>query len=186
MRDKPARLTTAEKKRIIDLRVQGYSLRSIVSQTGRSITAVSAVLRDHPVEIAELGKKTLAAAQSTFDRVLDGEWLGQIAARQTLRLINQCDLLQTRIDSALSNSDPEVYSQLARASAAISTALATLAKTYSLILPMKQENDSEQIPELTVRIMTAEDVAGMREQQRIESQSFGTGELHNEQQNYQR
>ncbi|CAM3447441.1 helix-turn-helix domain-containing protein [Parendozoicomonas haliclonae] len=168
---KPTRTTEAEKREIIRLRIEGHSLRAIASRTGRTTTTVSNVLKAYPVDIASLTTEALREAQESFKRTLDPEWLAAVAARQTIRLLQQTDELHQRVAMAMVETDPERFVALARGTTALSTALSNMARTYQAVLPMKQtEDDSEALPELVVKIMSDDDVRALRAQQKAEQE----------------
>lgn len=167
---KPRRLTLADKRQIIELRAQGHSLRNIADLTGRSVTAINRTLASSKAELQTLSEKIASAASESLTEAISPEWLADRATSHKQRLVTLTEALYGRISDALQEPDPVRYSMQARANAATAAALQSLTKTTGFLLPMQQaEEQSDELPELVVKIMDSNDVAAMRQQQEQEA-----------------
>lgn len=172
---RPHRLTADEQAQIFKLRTAGLSLRAIAARTGRSKDAVCDLLKKHPIDFHTLTEERLMEAKDHFDRLLSPEWIAGINARQSLRIMQQADIVLSRIDMTLAETDPDRFSMECRALNSLSSALATVTKINESLLP-RQTQESAELPELTVRIMTESDVQQMRQAQAEEAKLLGITE----------
>lgn len=163
--------TPDQETQAVVLREAGWTVSAIADRLAISVSTVQRLLKKHHV-VAGAGTQALIekAREELLTAAFSLEAVQQTAASlvaDELALVRQ---IRQKIASSVENLDPA--NPLAfRGLAAASTALKLTQDVTRRALPIEklgQAMDIEELPELRIRIMTEDDVAEMRMQQRIE------------------
>lgn len=163
--------TPDQETQAVVLREAGWTVSAIADRLAISVSTVQRLLKKHHV-VAGAGTQALIekAREELLTAAFSLEAVQRTAASlvaDELALVRQ---IRQKIASSVENLDPT--NPLAfRGLAAASTALKLTQDVTRRALPIEklgQAMDIEELPELRIRIMTEDDVAEMRMQQRIE------------------
>lgn len=153
------------------LRAAGYSLASIATHTNLSVSTVQRYLKKRSVKKGEAMDAMINAAHEQLQHeVTSDEGMRTIFKELVADTTAQVKLAREKSAELLDKLDADDNKSAAlslRGLAAHSTAIKNHADTLRHLLPEPQM-DSEELPELVVRVMTEEDVAEMRRQQEEE------------------
>lgn len=163
--------TPDQETQAVVLREAGWTVSAIADRLGISVSTVQRLLKKHHV-VAGAGTQALIekAREELLTAAFSLEAVQQTAASlvaDELALVRQ---IRQKIASSIENLDPTNPIAF-RGLAAASTALKLTQDVTRRALPIDklgQAMEIEELPELRIRIMTEDDVAEMRMQQRIE------------------
>lgn len=163
--------TPDQETQAVVLREAGWTVSAIADRLGISVSTVQRLLKKHHV-VAGAGTQALIekAREELLTAAFSLEAVQQTAASlvaDELALVRQ---IRQKIASSVENLDPTNPIAF-RGLAAASTALKLTQDVTRRALPIDklgQAMEIEELPELRIRIMTEDDVAEMRMQQRIE------------------
>ena len=163
--------TPDQETQAVVLREAGWTVSAIADRLAISVSTVQRFLKKHHV-VAGAGTQALIekAREELLTAAFSLEAVQQTAASlvaDELALVRQ---IRQKIATSVENLDPTNPSAF-RGLAAASTALKLTQDVTRRALPIEklgQAMDIEELPELRIRIMTEDDVAEMRMQQRIE------------------
>lgn len=178
------RLTPREYARAKSMWQSGeYSLAEIADAVGVSATALSRRFKRDSIEKGATANKVSAAVQKAIERTsaAQAEEMAVVAhdlkmqALKAIKLFNQ----KAYADVAKSIQDKTPLAERLSDLKALNEATKIVAQNYATgakILGLDQElNEAEDLPELQIHLMTENDVADLREQQRRE-QAEANGE----------
>ena len=163
--------TPDQETQAVVLREAGWTVSAIADRLAISVSTVQRLLKKHHV-VAGAGTQALIekAREELLTAAFSLEAVQQTAASlvaDELALVRQ---IRQKIASSVENLDPTNPIAF-RGLAAASTALKLTQDVTRRALPIDklgQAMEIEELPELRIRIMTEDDVAEMRMQQRIE------------------
>lgn len=163
--------TPDQETQAVVLREAGWTVSAIADRLAISVSTVQRLLKRHHV-VAGAGTQALIekAREELLTAAFSLEAVQQTAASlvaDELALVRQ---IRQKIASSVENLDPTNPIAF-RGLAAASTALKLTQDITRRALPIDklgQAMEIEELPELRIRIMTEDDVAEMRMQQRIE------------------
>lgn len=163
--------TPDQETQAVVLREAGWTVSAIADRLAISVSTVQRLLKKHHV-VAGAGTQALIekAREELLTAAFSLEAVQQTAASlvaDELALVRQ---IRQKIASSVENLDPTNPIAF-RGLAAASTALKLTQDVTRRALPIEklgQAMEIEELPELRIRIMTEDDVAEMRMQQRIE------------------
>jgi len=163
--------TPDQETQAVVLREAGWTVSAIADRLTISVSTVQRLLRKHHV-IAGVGTQALIekAREELLAAAFSLEAVQQTAASlvaDELALVRQIRLKLASSVEHLDPTDPIAF----RGLAAASTALKLTQDVTRRALPIEklgQAMEIEELPELRIRIMTEDDVAEMRMQQRLE------------------
>ncbi|RMT78268.1 helix-turn-helix domain-containing protein [Pseudomonas viridiflava] len=163
--------TPDQETQVVVLREAGWTVSAIADRLAISVSTVQRLLKKHHV-VAGAGTQALIekAREELLTAAFSLEAVQQTAASlvaDELALVRQ---IRQKIASSVENLDPTNPIAF-RGLAAASTALKLTQEVTRRALPVDklgQAMEIEELPELRIRIMTEDDVAEMRMQQRIE------------------
>ncbi|MFP3925775.1 helix-turn-helix domain-containing protein [Pseudomonas sp. W5-36] len=163
--------TPDQETQAVVLREAGWTVSAIADRLAISVSTVQRLLKKHHV-VAGAGTQALIekAREELLTAAFSLEAVQQTAASlvaDELALVRQ---IRQKIASSVENLDPTNPIAF-RGLAAASTALKLTQDVTRRALPVDklgQAMEIEELPELRIRIMTEDDVAEMRMQQRIE------------------
>ncbi|WP_289140234.1 helix-turn-helix domain-containing protein [uncultured Pseudomonas sp.] len=163
--------TPDQETQAVVLREAGWTVSAIADRLAISVSTVQRLLKKHHV-VAGAGTQALIekAREELLTAAFSLEAVQQTAASlvaDELALVRQ---IRQKIASSVENLDPTNPIAF-RGLAAVSTALKLTQDVTRRALPIEklgQAMEIEELPELRIRIMTEDDVAEMRMQQRIE------------------
>lgn len=165
------KVTPDQSTQVVVLREAGYTLPVIASRLELSISTVQRIIKTNKV-VAGAGTQALInkAREELLTTAFSLESVQQIAASlvaEELALTGQIRLKLATALEILDPADPVVF----RGLAAASTTLKLTQDVTRRALPLEKLNQAleiEELPELKIHIMTADDVAEMRAKQRLE------------------
>ncbi|MEE4132449.1 helix-turn-helix domain-containing protein [Pseudomonas viridiflava] len=163
--------TPDQETQAVVLREAGWTVSAIADRLAISVSTVQRLLKKHHV-VAGAGTQALIekAREELLTAAFSLEAVQQTAASlvaDELALVRQ---IRQKIASSVENLDPTNPIAF-RGLAAASTALKLTQDVTRRALPIEklgQAMEIEELPELRIRIMTEDDVAEMRMEQRIE------------------
>jgi transcriptional regulator with XRE-family HTH domain len=163
--------TPDQETQAVVLREAGWTVSAIADRLAISVSTVQRLLKKHHV-VAGAGTQALIekAREELLTAAFSLEAVQQTAASlvaDELALVRQ---IRQKIACSVENLDPTNPIAF-RGIAAASTALKLTQDVTRRALPIEklgQAMEIEELPELRIRIMTEDDVAEMRMQQRIE------------------
>lgn len=163
--------TPDQETQAVVLREAGWTVSAIADRLAISVSTVQRLLKKHHV-VAGAGTQALIekAREELLTAAFSLEAVQQTAASlvaDELALVRQ---IRQKIASTVEHLDPTNPTAF-RGLAAASTALKLTQDVTRRALPIEklgQAMEIEELPELRIRIMTEDDVAEMRMQQRIE------------------
>lgn len=163
--------TPDQETQAVVLREAGWTVSAIADRLAISVSTVQRLLKKHHV-VAGTGTQALIekAREELLTAAFSLEAVQQTAASlvaDELALVRQ---IRQKIASSVENLDPTNPIAF-RGLAAASTALKLTQDVTRRALPIEklgQAMEIEELPELRIRIMTDDDVAEMRMEQRIE------------------
>lgn len=165
--------TLSQVKHVIALREIGATRAVIASETGLSLSTISRICRRHSASKGRVTSKLVEQSQERLiKRMSDDKHLqAQIAMLMADDLITS-NMIREQITNGmlqLDMSDPEQVPTNLRALNSGASALATVQKIGRIATGADQENEfAEELPELTIHVLTDEEVAEIRAKQRAE------------------
>ncbi len=167
--------TLSQVKQVIALREIGATRAVIASETGLSLSTISRVCRRFSASKGRVTSKLVEQSQERLiERMADDKHLqAQIAMLMADDLLTS-NMIREQITNGmlqLDMSDPEQVPTNLRALNSGASALATVQKIGRIATGADQENEyAEELPELTIHILTDEDVEQIRAKQRAEDE----------------
>ncbi|WP_296246886.1 helix-turn-helix domain-containing protein [Pseudomonas sp. UBA4194] len=156
---------------VVVLREAGYTLSAIADRLGMSVSTTQRIIRRNN---AVAGATSEALVSKAREQMLNSSFaLEEIQMSAAAMVLDDLSITrQIRAKLALSVDQLDVTAPTAfRSLAAASTSLKLTQDVYRRSLPMDKLEEAlevEQLPELHIRIMSENDVAVMRAQQRRE------------------
>ena len=163
--------TPDQETQAVVLREAGWTVSAIADRLAISVSTVQRLLKKHHV-VAGAGTQALIekAREELLTAAFSLEAVQQTAASLVADELALVRHIRQKIASSVENLDPTNPIAF-RGLAAASTALKLTQDVTRRALPIDklgQAMEIEELPELRIRIMTEDDVAEMRMQQRIE------------------
>jgi nucleoside diphosphate kinase len=168
------------KTEALTLRTAGYTHAYISDKTGISISSLKRLFKDHKVKKGELKKELIEKA--TQDLINDSSSVESIK-REVAALIMDDVALVKRLRQAmgeaaemLTATDTAEALQVMRAVSSGAVALKSTSETLRKSLGIDKEKEiSDDLPELTITIMTDEEVEAVKEKARQRNLGVGDG-----------
>lgn len=165
------KVTPDQNTHVVVLREAGYTLPAIANRLELSISTVQRIIRTNKV-VAGASTQALIdkAREELLTTAFSLESVQQLAASLAVDELVLTERIRLKLANAIETLDP-ADSMAFRALAAASTALKLTQDVTRRALPLEKLNQAleiEELPELKIHIMTADDVAEMRAQQRLE------------------
>jgi len=165
--------TFSQIKQIIALREIGATRAVIASETGVSISTVSRICKRFGSCKGRLQSKLLEdSQQQLINRMNNDETLHVEAMKLLADDLAASRIIREKIAEAalkLDLSDPDMVAASLRALNSASSALATVQKIGRVATGADKLSEAlEELPELTISVMTAEDIEAERTKQRAQ------------------
>lgn len=165
------KVTPDQSTQVVVLREAGYTLPAIANRLELSISTVQRIIRTNKV-VAGASTQALIdkAREELLATAFSLESVQQLAASLVVDELVLTEKIRLKLANAIETLDP-ADPMAFRALAAASTALKLTQDVTRKALPLERLNQAleiEELPELKIHIMTADDVAEMRAQQRLE------------------
>lgn len=165
------KVTPHQSTQVVVLREAGYTLSAIANRLELSISTVQRIIRTNKV-VAGASTQALIdkAREELLTTAFSLESVQQLAASLVVDELVLTEKIRLKLANAIETLDP-ADPMAFRALAAASTALKLTQDVTRKALPLEKLNQAleiEELPELKIHIMTADDVAEMRAQQRLE------------------
>ncbi|EGH44158.1 MULTISPECIES: helix-turn-helix domain-containing protein [Pseudomonas syringae group] len=165
------KVTPDQSTQVVVLREAGYTLPAIANRLELSISTVQRIIRTNKV-VAGASTQALIdkAREELLATAFSLESVQQLAASLVVDELVLTEKIRLKLANAIETLDP-ADPMAFRALAAASTALKLTQDVTRKALPLEKLNQAleiEELPELKIHIMTADDVAEMRAQQRLE------------------
>ena len=167
--------TLSQIKQILALREIGATRAVIAVEAGVSISTVSRICKRFSSRKGRLQSKLVEDSQQRLiERMTDDKVLQTEAMKLLADDLAASRIIREKITEAalkLDLSDPDLVANALRALNSASSALATVQKVGRVATGADSLSESiEELPELTIHVMTAEDIEAERAQQKAQLQ----------------
>jgi|GEM_PF-2779640 len=177
-------ITPAQKKKALTLRAAGYTITAISDKTGISVSTLKRLFSEYSVEKGGLKQSVVSKA---IDELLHETSAIEEIKREAAILISD-DIAQVKrlrevmamATEALEANNTSEALQVMRAVSAAAVALKSTSETLRKSLGLdKQDQDSGDLPELIISVLTEDEMEGIR----VQTASFligmddGTGNI---------
>ncbi|NHN79692.1 hypothetical protein HA520_20855 [Azotobacter chroococcum] len=150
----------------------GWTEPAIAQKLDISISTIRRITKKHGVKT---GAAQAALVQQAREQLLDNAFLLDRAQEIAASMVNDdfalAQQIRQKVSEAIESIDPTAGPLALRGLAAAATALKLTQDVCRRALPLERLNEAlhvEEMPELVIRVMTAEDVKELRERQRRE------------------
>ncbi|WP_240931790.1 helix-turn-helix domain-containing protein [Azotobacter chroococcum] len=166
------RKTPNEIVEILAMKEAGWTEPAIAQKLDISISTIRRITKKHGVKT---GAAQAALVQQAREQLLDNAFLLDRAQEIAASMVNDdfalAQQIRQKVSEAIESIDPTAGPLALRGLAAAATALKLTQDVCRRALPLERLNEAlhvEEMPELVIRVMTAEDVKELRERQRRE------------------
>lgn len=164
-------ITPQKKIEALTLRAGGYTMTVISDRTGISVSSLKRLFKNHAVTKGKM--KQEAIEQATEALMTDANAIEHIK-REVSSLILDDIAIAKRIRAVIAEaadrltaSDTSEALQVMRAASAASVALKSTSETLRKSLGIDRQSDlSDELPELTIRIMTDQEIQSVKDKAR--------------------
>lgn len=160
-------ITPTQKKQAITLRAAGWTITTISDKTDVSISTLKRLFKTHSVKRGEL--KQAVIKEATDQLLHDASNVEAIKVEASALLLDDIAMIK-RLRTAMAEATENLHStdttealQVMRAVSAGAVALKSSSETIRKTLGIDKSDDTlEELPELTVRVLTENEMADIR------------------------